>query len=135
MRPTNQNNDSDQKNDRSKTVLILEDSPEWLLLYLATAQSLNCSAHGAGNGLEGISQLRLIPKPDLILLDLEMPEMSGLAFYAELQKIENYRKINIILTSENPLARDLTKALKLFGHASKSAPIFELQQLMRSALA
>ena len=106
-----------------------------MLLYLTTADAMNCSAHGAANGIEGVARLKSIPKPDLILLDLEMPEMSGLAFYAELQKIENYRKINIILTSENPLARDLAKALKLYGHAPKSAPIFELQQLMRSALA
>ena len=79
--------------------------------------------------------VEVLLKPDLILLDLEMPEMSGLAFYTELQKIEDYRAIKIILTSENPLARDLAKALKLYGHAPKSAPIFELQQLMRSALA
>jgi hypothetical protein len=135
MKPINQNHESDLKMDRRKTILILEDSPDWMLLYLTTADALNCSAHGAANGIEGVARLKSIPKPDLILLDLEMPEMSGLAFYTELQKIEDYRAIKIILTSENPLARDLAKALKLYGHAPKSAPIFELQQLMRSALA
>jgi CheY-like chemotaxis protein len=135
MKPINLNYESDLKMDRRKTILILEDSPDWMLLYLTTADALNCSAHGAANGIEGVARLKSIPKPDLILLDLEMPEMSGLAFYTELQKIEDYRAIKIILTSENPLARDLAKALKLYGHVPKSAPIFELQQLMRSALA
>jgi len=60
-----------------------------------------------GNGVEALSLLRgentsNILLPDLILLDLNMPKMSGLEFLYEIRKDKNLRSLMVvILTTSN----------------------------------
>ncbi len=59
----------------------------------------------SSNGKEGLSKVAE-EKPDLILLDVMMPEMDGLTFARELQKKEIFRSIPIlILTAKSELGR------------------------------
>ena len=66
---------------QQKVILILEDSPEWLMLYKTVSESLDCLVFVAENGIAGLDLLQSIPMPDLILLDLDMPKMNGLEFF------------------------------------------------------
>jgi CheY-like chemotaxis protein len=56
----------------------------------------------AANGREALALLK-DPKPDVILLDLMMPEMDGFAVVAALQKEPRWRDIAVIVIT----ARDL----------------------------
>jgi CheY-like chemotaxis protein len=56
----------------------------------------------SGNGREALSRLQA-DKPDVILLDLMMPEMDGFAVVAALQKEPRWRDIPVIVIT----ARDL----------------------------
>lgn len=63
-----------------KKILILEDEREIAQLYAKCLKENGYDPEIAFDGLEGLEKLKDI-KPDLILLDLDMPRMNGLEFY------------------------------------------------------
>ncbi len=62
---------------RSKTVLIVEDSPVQALALVKLLEREHLNVLCASNGQAGISMARFY-LPDLIILDIQMPEMDGL---------------------------------------------------------
>ena len=71
-----------------KSILLADDSPlvgQTLYKFLATEGSFELCAQ-AGDGSEAISLAKQC-KPDLVILDLAMPKMSGLEAARELKKI------------------------------------------------
>src|SRR5215475_11806128 len=83
-------------------VLVVEDDAlqrERMLSWLAGPQ---WSVREAANGREALDRLRQ-DKPDVILLDLMMPEMDGFAVVAALQKEAAWRDIPVVVIT----ARDL----------------------------
>ena len=70
-----------------KSVLIVDDSPQIRsLLKAALSESGWVVCGEAGNGREGILQAEHL-HPDLIILDLSMPEMNGFDAARELRRI------------------------------------------------
>jgi DNA-binding NarL/FixJ family response regulator len=70
-----------------KSVLIVDDSPQVSgLLMAALSESGGVVCEEAGNGREGILQAQRL-HPDLIILDLSMPEMNGFDAALELKRI------------------------------------------------
>jgi two-component system chemotaxis response regulator CheY len=63
-----------------KKILVLENEKEIARLYAKCLKAEGYDPELAFDGLEGLEKLKDI-KPDLILLDLAMPKMSGLEFY------------------------------------------------------
>ena len=59
----------------------------------------------AGNGLEALEKLRnpdLLPKPKIILLDINMPKMNGIEFLKELRADDQLKSISVfIMTTSN----------------------------------
>jgi CheY-like chemotaxis protein len=87
---------------RPTRVLLVEDDAlqrERMLGWLAGPQ---WSVQEAANGREALDRLRR-DKPDVILLDLMMPEMDGFAVVAALQKESAWRDIPVVVIT----ARDL----------------------------
>jgi signal transduction histidine kinase/DNA-binding response OmpR family regulator len=63
---------------RKLRILIAEDNPTNQLVVMKMLEGLPLSVHVAANGLEAVSSVRQFP-PDLIFMDMRMPEMDGLA--------------------------------------------------------
>ena len=57
----------------------------------------------AENGRVGLQRLKQL-RPDVILLDLNMPEMDGFAFVRELRRRKEWRGLNVVVVT----ARDLS---------------------------
>ena len=53
----------------------------------------------AYNGVEALEHVREAPFPNLILLDIQMPDMNGYTFMFELYREENRRAIPVIVVS------------------------------------
>jgi len=81
-------------NDAKNSVLIVDDEKANLI---ALTQILNkdYTVYAAINGQQAIAEAREL-KPDVILLDVLMPEMDGYAAIAELKNIEVTKKIPVI---------------------------------------
>jgi DNA-binding response OmpR family regulator len=67
-----------------RTMLIVEDDPAWRSLYTMEFQRDFC-VFEAGDGLTALSMVSWV-KPDVILLDLRLPRMSGTDFLRALQR-------------------------------------------------
>lgn len=79
------------------------------------------------NGEEGLAYLQLTekensaPRPDIILLDLNMPKMNGVEFLHQLRKDDRFKdiKVFIITTSDEKEDRERTKGLGVSGYIVK----------------
>lgn len=84
--------------DQTKTILIIDDDKT---LLDALAQALSDAGYKtltAGSGQEGLS-LALQTKPDLTLLDYQMPEMDGIETLEQLRRDDWGRKAKVIIAT------------------------------------
>jgi signal transduction histidine kinase/CheY-like chemotaxis protein len=89
-------------------VLIVEDDPNTRHLMVTVLKKAGCQVTSAENGRIGLQRLAEQP-PDLILLDLMMPEMDGFEFVARLHEHDSWNKIPIIVMT----AKDITSEDRL----------------------
>jgi two-component system chemotaxis response regulator CheY len=83
--------------DETKTVLLVDDSATIRRMVQAALRGLASARFvEAANGLEAIEQLSLA-KVDLVVLDLNMPDMHGLEVVKFLRKNAVFQKIPIIV--------------------------------------
>lgn len=93
-----------------KNILILEDEEEIAELYAKRLKEKGYDIRLAYDGLEGLEKLKVF-KPDLILLDVNMPQMGGLEFYQHIcDPYGNPRYPVLVLTGR----ADLEKLFKEF---------------------
>jgi DNA-binding response OmpR family regulator len=87
----------------NQTVLVVEDDERTREMLRRTLQKEGWQIREAANGRLGLEQLAQ-GVPDLILLDLMMPEMDGFTFMQELRKRSECRRVPVIVIT----AKDLT---------------------------
>ena len=81
-----------------KKILVLDDEPN-VVTYLETLlQDNGYDTVSAGNGREGMEKVRS-EKPDLITLDISMPEESGVRFYRELKEDPDLAGIPVVIVT------------------------------------
>ena len=79
-----------------KTVLIIDDEPDTLTYFSSLLQDNGFETVLAENGDEGLKKVRA-SKPDLITLDITMPETSGVRCYRELREKDEWKSIPVIM--------------------------------------
>ena len=81
-----------------KKILIVDDEPD-VVTYLKTLlEDAGYSTISAANGEEGLEKVRG-ESPDLITLDITMPEKSGVRLYTELRNDDGLKSIPIIVVT------------------------------------
>jgi two-component system chemotaxis response regulator CheY len=79
------------------TILVVDDSTTIRRMVIASLHQINGVRFvQAGNGLEAIEQLALMPI-DIIILDLNMPDMHGLEVVQFVRAHQAYRAIPIVI--------------------------------------
>jgi CheY-like chemotaxis protein len=82
----------------TKKILIIEDEPD-VATYLATILRANgYEPQVVTDPHEALAMIEAV-QPDLISLDIMMPEKSGLSMYGQLRHEPAYRKIPVLLVS------------------------------------
>lgn len=96
-----------------KTVLVVDDSRIMRNIVKNTFTSLNvpCDFVEAGNGKEALFQLEK-HRIDLVLLDWNMPELSGLDFLKQVRAMEAYKGLPIIMVTSEAARYNVIEALK-----------------------
>jgi len=81
----------------NKKVLIIDDEPDATAFSEAMLSELgDFEIVTAANGLEGLQKAEAI-KPDLIILDVQMPVMNGFQVFKELKKKDDTENIPVIM--------------------------------------
>jgi len=94
-----------------KTILIGEDNPANLELLTEILQGWRYSVQQALTGTQ-VLWLVEVSTPDLILLDIQMPEMDGFAVVNRLRIDERSRRIPIIALTAYAMRGDRERALR-----------------------
>ena len=86
-----------------KSILVVDDEPVVVEITKRKLEERGYEVYTAGDGLEAF--LRLKSKiPDMIILDVQMPQMNGYTFIMEKVKIPEYAKIPVVvLTAYNEM--------------------------------
>ncbi|HUF90522.1 MAG TPA: response regulator, partial [Gemmatimonadota bacterium] len=91
---------------RSTSVLVVEDDPSTQQVITRILERHGCVVHVAGNGREALERMRAAA-PQLILLDLVMPEMDGFEFVQHLRRHPAWHAIPVVvITSKDMTAED-----------------------------
>src|SRR5512141_1150727 len=93
-----------------KQVVCIEDDPEMIELIRLILNRLSVQVHGAAGGEEGLKMIREM-HPDLVLLDLMMPDMDGWEVYQQMKSDESIHKIPVIVVTAK--AQNIDKVLGL----------------------
>jgi len=88
------------------TVLVIDDDPDTVSTMRDIMEEEGHTVLSASNGREGL-QVALQTVPDLVLLDLDMPEMDGRAFLAAMAKSPTLAAVTVVVLSGALDERDL----------------------------
>ena len=105
-----------------KTILIVEDSKSEQLLMAGLLKTLGAEIFTADNGEEALSWLTKNEQPNLIFLDIVMPEMSGFDVCRKIRTELLIEKVPIIFCSEKSQEYDKFWALRQGGNAYLTKP-------------
>ncbi len=95
-----------------KTILIVDDAPENLMLLGELLQS-DYRVRAANSGTRALAVANSEPRPDLVLLDVMMPEMDGYEVIRQLKAQESTRDIPVVFITAMTAAADEEKGLAL----------------------
>ena len=110
-----------------KTILIIDDEEDLreTVEYKFKAGGFNVVT--AVDGLDGLEKLETV-KPDLIILDMNMPRMNGLEFYEKIKGADNKPKHPVLVLTARANMEQLFRDLDVDGFMAKP---FDLEGLFR----
>ncbi len=85
----------------SKKILVVDDEPHLVKYMTSFLQDNGYETCSATNGEEAYEVMKQ-ESPDLITLDLQMPNETGTRFYRNMSKNPDYKKIPVIVVSGLP---------------------------------
>ncbi len=94
----------------AKRVVCIEDEPEMIDLVRLILGRKGFSVIGANGGIEGLETVQR-ERPDLVLLDLMMPDMDGWEVYQQMKADDDLRDIPVVVVTAK--AQSIDKVLGL----------------------
>jgi chemotaxis family two-component system response regulator Rcp1 len=112
-------------------VLLVEDSPGDVRLTQEAFREANSSVHlhVAADGVEAMAFLKQqgvhahAPRPDLILLDLNLPKMDGREVLAQIKEDDNLKTIPTVILTTSDSEADIVKSYQLQANCYLSKPV------------
>ena len=117
----------------SKTILIVDDSATMLMSVKTNLQMYGFAVEVATDGVQALSKLKAGLKPDLIITDINMPNMGGIEFIQQTRAQPRLRFVPILaLTTESQQAkRDEAKRLGATGWLVKPVSGADLVKVIK----
>jgi DNA-binding response OmpR family regulator len=116
-------------------VLVVDDEPDLLSTVEYRLKFADCDVVTASNGQEGLEKAAS-EKPDLILLDTNMPVMSGHEMLERLRATPDLKRIPVIMLTARSEAKDIaaTSALGISDYITKPFDFTQLMDKVRAAM-
>jgi CheY-like chemotaxis protein len=121
-------NDTDP---RPVEILLVEDDEGDVLLTTEAleASKITNNMHVARNGEEALAFLRRgegfadVPRPDIVLLDLNLPRVDGREVLAQLKDDPDLRRIPIVVLTTSEAEEDILRSYDLHANAYVTKPV------------
>jgi len=112
-------------------VLLVEDSPGDVRLTQEAFRTVNetINLHVASDGVEAMAFLNReganvhAPRPDFILLDLNLPKMDGREVLAKIKADDGFRSIPTVILTTSEAESDIVSSYRLQANAYLSKPV------------
>jgi len=98
----------------AKRILCIEDHPEMIDLMKLILERRGFEVDGAVGGKEGLEAARRNP-PDLVLLDLMMPDLDGWEVWRALKASDDLKEIPVIVVTAKAQGIDRVLGLQIAG--------------------
>ena len=113
-----------------KVIVYIEDEPDMVKLVRLILQHEGIELVGVVDAQRGVSMVREV-KPDLILLDLMMPDMDGWEVFESLQADDELKRIPVIVITVRAAAIDKSMGLYVYKVEDYITKPFEMGELIR----
>ena len=113
----------DNRKDYSKyTVLIVDDIPVNIILLKTMLARTNVKILTAVNGQEALDIVRQL-RPQVVLLDIQMPILNGLEVLKEIKADPNLKDIAVIMVSAYTSSEDIEQSMNLGASGFIKKPV------------
>jgi CheY-like chemotaxis protein len=121
--------------DARRTILVVDDFDDTRLLLRTWLQKKGFRVVEAENGNRAVAAAES-NRPDLIIMDVEMPELDGLAATRKIRKLENFETVPIVAVSAYGADQYRDHALAAGCNEYVSTPFEpdELERLIRALI-
>ncbi len=92
--------------------LVIDDSRAMRALLVRILGDLGFTVAEAGNGREGLDHLQTVGVPDVVLVDWNMPEMSGIEFVEAVRSNRDYDTMRLVMVTTET---EMTRVVKALG--------------------
>ena len=116
-------------NEEKGTILYVEDNPDNRMLVRRILLSEDYGLLEATNAAEALETLKTA-KPDLILMDINMPDMDGYTLTAKIKAMPGFERIPILALTANVMRGDKEKVLEAGCDGYIQKPI-DFDELLR----
>lgn len=117
--------------DETRTVICIEDEQEMIELVKLILGRHNYQVIGAVGGVQGLEKVAEI-RPDLVLLDLMMPEMDGWEVFQKMKASEEMKDIPVIVVTAKAQSIDRVLGLHIAKVDDYITKPFGPQELLAS---
>lgn len=119
-----------------KQIWIVDDDEEMTNAIRLMLELLDCQATGFLNARSAAQALLAGKRPDLMLLDINMPEVSGLDLLEFLRRRPEWKELPIVMLSSEAADVTVDKALEMGadGYVMKPVTLEEIEKTLNEAL-
>lgn len=114
----------------SCSVLLVDDNEQNIELLLAYLEELGCELRTAGDGQAALDEVAK-KKPDLVLMDVMMPRMSGFQACARIKSNPLTRDIPVLMVTALNEVGDVERAVECGADDFLTKPVNRLELLTR----
>ncbi len=119
-----------------KRVWIVDDDQEMTRAMTMMLEVLDCKVTGFLNARNAAQTLLTGERPDILVLDINMPEVSGLDFLEFLRRRPEWKDLPIVMLSTEAADVTVDQAMQLGadGYVTKPVTLEELDKALMAAL-
>lgn len=118
----------------ARMILIVDDSPVIIMSMKETLKINGFKVETAEDGAEALEKVKNGLKPDLIITDLNMPNMNGIDFIKEVRLLMRFTPILILTTESDIEKRQEARKVGATGWLVKPAQGDELITVIKQVL-
>lgn len=123
---------------KTLNILLVDDDEDDQFFFKEALKKLDHSGafYVAGDGIKALHLLRNGTHPDIVFLDLNMPQMNGFDFLTTIRGDEKYKKLPVVIYTTSRHKQDIDRAeeLSAIGFLTKPSNLNNLSLSLEKAL-